>query len=104
MKHFIPVLLCILFTQDLRASEPLPSFEHRELWEPLSGTWVFEDNDTVRQTATADDRNTAFLLKWKGELPKAYHLSVQIERDTSSTDADVRHCLTCNDREERKAG
>ena len=21
-----------------------------------------------------------------------------------STDADVRHCLTCNDREERKAG
>ncbi|MBC8356379.1 MAG: hypothetical protein H8E66_30745 [Planctomycetes bacterium] len=88
MKHFIPVLLCILFTQDLRASEPLPSFEHRELWEPLSGTWVFEDNDTVRQTATADDRNTAFLLKWKGELPKAYHLSVQIERDTSLKDTE----------------
>ncbi|HAY83280.1 MAG TPA: hypothetical protein DCY79_26025 [Planctomycetaceae bacterium] len=36
------------------AADPLPTFKYRELWEPLSGTWVFEDNDTVRQTATAE--------------------------------------------------
>ena len=70
-----------------RAAGPLPAFEHRNLWEPLSGQWVFDD-DTVRQTATAEDKKTPFLLKWKGELPGAYHLSVQIERDASLKDAE----------------
>ena len=66
----------------------LPSFDHPDMWEPLSGTWEFGGTGTVRQTATAEDKNTPFLLKWKGDLPKAYHLSVQIERDTSLKDAE----------------
>ena len=66
---------------------PLPSFDRPQQWEQLSGKWVFEDDGTVRQTVTAEEGDGPFLLKWTGELPEAYHLSVQIERDASLTDA-----------------
>ena len=67
---------------------PLPSFDRPQQWEQLSGKWVFEDDGTVRQTVTAEEGDGPFLLKWTGELPEAYHLSVQIERDASLTDAE----------------
>ncbi len=65
-----------------------PTLQKPDMWEVINGTWKFEEDGTVRQTERDEDANQPYLLRWKGDLPEQFHLSVQIKRESSLRNED----------------